>query len=165
MKKRIVAVLCIGMISATMVIAGCSSSEQEKETTKETDRADDVSDKTEEESSETATQNQTSDIVGEWTIDRDKTDANNANPVSIEFGSGISEGDNITFNVDGTFSWYVGVGNGGKGTYVEENGKISGNYTKDSTGSQDDISMTFSDGEIVMNIWKDDTYFVYWKRK
>lgn len=156
MKKRIVAVLCIGMISATMVIAGCSSSEQEKETTKKTETV---------KNTETATQNQTSDIVGEWTIDRDKTDVNNANPVSIEFGSGISEGDNITFNVDGTFSWYVGVGNGGKGTYVEENGKISGNYTKDSTGSQDDISMTFSDGEIVMNIWKDDTYFVYWKRK
>ena len=37
MKKRIVAVLCIGMISATMVMAGCSSNEQEKETTKKTE--------------------------------------------------------------------------------------------------------------------------------
>lgn len=206
MKKRIVAVLCIGMISATMVMAGCSSNEQEKETTKktetvkttdteektetvkgeenknnkssenaasdnksteesETSKAEEVSDKTAEESREVVTQNQASDIVGEWTVDWDMTNANNTNPVSTEFGSGISLGDNITFNADGTFSWYLGIGNGGKGTYAEDNGQISVSYTKDIDNSQKDMNMTISDGEIVMNIWGDDSYFVYWKRK
>lgn len=65
-------------------------------------------------------------------------------------------GAGLTFNADGTFSWYIGIGNGGDGTYVNENGKIAGKYTKDLDGSQQ---------EIIMNMYGDDSYYVYWKRK
>ena len=109
--------------------------------------------------------NQEGDIVGNWTIDAEATNVNNENSLRTEFGSGISSGDDITFNEDGSFSWYVGIGNGGEGTYVNENGTISGTYTSYEDGSQRNIDMIISGDEIIMNIWGDDSYHVYWKKR
>lgn len=149
MKNKIIAALCIGLISASVMMTGCSS-EQKKE-------ADDTSE----------TQEQTSEnsIAGSWDLDWDLTNANNETPVDTEFGSGIYEGANITFGEDGSFSWYLGVGNGGKGNYVEQNGTITGTYTQDTDGSQKEITMVLSDDEIIMDVWGDDSYSVYWVRK
>ena len=103
--------------------------------------------------------------MGNWTIDAEATNVNNENSLRTEFGSGISSGDDITFNEDGSFSWYVGIGNGGEGTYVNENGTISGTYTSYEDGSQRNIDMIISGDEIIMNIWGDDSYHVYWKKR
>ena len=109
--------------------------------------------------------NQEGDIVGNWTIDAEATNVNNENSLRTEFGSGISSGDDITFNENGSFSWYVGIGNGGEGTYVNENGTISGTYTSYEDGSQRNIDMIISGDEIITNIWGDDSYHVYWKKR
>lgn len=118
-----------------------------------------------EENQDDTISNQANAIVGNWTIDAEATNANNENSLSTEFGSGISYGDDITFNDDGSFSWYVGIGNGGEGTYVNENGTISGTYTSYEDGSQRNIDMIVSDDEIIMNIWGDDSYHIYWKKR
>lgn len=118
-----------------------------------------------EENQDDTISNQANALVGNWTIDAEATNANNEHSLSIEFGSGISSGDGITFNEDGSFSWYVGIGNGGEGTYVNENGTISGTYTSYEDGSQRNIDMIVSDDEIIMNIWGDDSYHVYWKKR
>ena len=118
-----------------------------------------------EENQDDTISNQEGDIVGNWTIDAEATNVNNENSLRTEFGSGISSGDDITFNEDGSFSWYVGIGNGGEGTYVNENGTISGTYTSYEDGSQRNIDMIISGDEIIMNIWGDDSYHVYWKKR
>ena len=213
MKNKIVAVLCISIISTMLIMTGCSSSEQKKEPTQKTEdvkgkdekktvdetvknNAQETSGESTKEESEkneingtqsseiqensgesankstdeneeiqdNTTQNQTSNIVGEWSLDWEATNANNEKPVRTEFGSGITEGNNITFNDDGSFSWYLGIGNGGKGTYVEDDGNIAGTYTSDTDGTQQEITMTLSDDEIVMDIWGDNSYSVYWEK-
>ena len=130
---------------------------------KETETKD-LNESTEENQDDTIS-NQEGDIVGNWTIDAEATNVNNENSLRTEFGSGISSGDDITFNEDGSFSWYVGIGNGGEGTYVNENGTISGTYTSYEDGSQRNIDMIISGDEIIMNIWGDDSYHVYWKKR
>ena len=130
---------------------------------KETE-TNDLNESTEENQDDTIS-NQEGDIVGNWTIDAEATNVNNENSLRTEFGSGISSGDDITFNEDGSFSWYVGIGNGGEGTYVNENGTISGTYTSYEDGSQRNIDMIISGDEIIMNIWGDDSYHVYWKKR
>ena len=130
---------------------------------KETE-TNDLNESTEENQDDTIS-NQEGDIVGNWTIDAEATNVNNENSLRTEFGSGISSGDDITFNEDGSFSWYVGIGNGGEGTYVNENGTISGTYTSYEDGSQRNIDMIISRDEIIMNIWGDDSYHVYWKKR
>ena len=130
---------------------------------KETE-TNDLNESTEENQDDTIS-NQEGDIVGNWTIDAEATNVNNENSLRTEFGSGISSGDDITFNEDGSFSWYVGIGNGGEGTYVNENGTISGTYTSYEDGSQRNIEMIISGDEIIMNIWGDDSYHVYWKKR
>ena len=130
---------------------------------KETE-TNDLNGSTEENQDDTIS-NQEGDIVGNWTIDAEATNVNNENSLRTEFGSGISSGDDITFNEDGSFSWYVGIGNGGEGTYVNENGTISGTYTSYEDGSQRNIDMIISGDEIIMNIWGDDSYHVYWKKR
>ena len=130
---------------------------------KETETKD-LNESTEENQDDTIS-NQEGDIVGNWTIDAEATNVNNENSLRTEFGSGISSGDDITFNEDGSFSWYVGIGNGGEGTYVNENGTISGTYTSYEDGSQRSIDMIISGDEIIMNIWGDDSYHVYWKKR
>lgn len=188
MRKKLVIALCISVLSATLFMTGCSSKDKksdsdkktesvkteeskteenasETETTKDTLNKSTETTKSNEESQETTTQNQSDNIVGEWVLDPDATDANNQTPVATQFGSGINEGTNITFNNDGSFSWYLGVGNGGNGAYVIESDKIIGKYTKDIDGSQQEITMNISNDEIIMNMYGDDSYYVYWKRK
>ncbi len=190
MRKKIVVALCVSVLSATLFMTGCSSkdkkndsdkktesvktdeskteektSETETETTKDASNESTETTKSSEDSQESTTQNQSDNIVGDWVLDPDSTDANNQNPVATQFGTGIQMGAGLTFNADGTFSWYIGIGNGGDGTYVNENGKIAGKYTKDLDGSQQEITMNISDDEIIMNMYGDDSYFLYWKRK
>lgn len=188
MRKKLVVALCVSVLSATLFMTGCSSKDKksdsdkktetvktdeskteektsETETTKDASNESTETTKSSEESQETTTQNQSDNIVGEWVLDTDATDANNQNPVATQFGTSIQMGAGLTFNADGTFSWYIGIGNGGNGTYVNENGKIDGKYTKDFDGSQQEITMNISNDKIVMNMNGDDSYFLYWKRK
>lgn len=177
MRKKLVIALCISVLSATLFMTGCSSKDKKSDSDKKTESVKTEESKTEEnaseteitksneESQETTTQNQSDNIVGDWVLDPDSTDANNQTPVATQFGTGIQMGADLTFNADGTFSWYIGIGNGGDGTYVNENGKIAGKYTKDLDGSQQEITMNISDDEIIMNMYGDDSYFLYWKRK
>ncbi len=175
MKRKIIAVLCISMLSTTLSLTGCSSKEQAKDSVQDTlitETETNQNDTTT--TTETATttteapadeQQPTNDIIGDWVLDWDMTDANNETPLNTEFGSGIHMVDStLTFNDDSNFSWYLGIGNGGIGTYVNENGEITGTYISDIGNLQHDIHMTLSDGEIIMNIRGDNSYSVYWKR-
>lgn len=169
--------LCISILSATLFMTGCSSNDnknnsdkktesvKKEESTTEENASETETTKSNEDSQETTTQDSSNNIIGDWTLDIDMTDSNNQTPVTTQFGSGINEGTNITFNNDGSFSWYLGIGNGGNGTYVIESDKIIGKYTKDIDGSQQEITMNISNDEIIMNMYGDDSYYVYWKRK
>lgn len=169
MKRKIIAVLCISMLSTTLSLTGCSSKEQAKDSVQDT-----IITETETNQNDTTTTTETAttttgapadDIIGDWVLDWDMTEANNETPLNTEFGSGIHMVDStLTFNDDSNFSWNLGIGNGGIGTYVNENGEITGTYTSDIDNLQHHIHMTLSDGEIIMNRWGDNSYSVYWKR-
>ena len=179
MKNKIVAAFCISMLSVMLVMTGCSSKQAEKESdkkmesvkktedeveTKKTEKTSD--DSTKEETQDAESKVQENDIVGSWEVDYEMTNVNNEDPVTTEFGSGINAGDNtLTFNEDGSFSWSLGIGNGGTGTYTEENGTITGTYAQDTDGSQKEITMVLTEDKIIMDVWGDNSYSVYWVKQ
>jgi len=68
------------------------------------------------------------EIVGVWTVDAKRTNQENAEPLSVAFGSGIKYGNSMKFSEDGVFSYGIAIGYGGKGTYAIQDDIIYVNY-------------------------------------
>lgn len=105
-------------------------------------------------------------VAGTWEIDPEKTNAANDLSLWSMFGSGIKYGDELVLNEDGTASWYIGIGNGGSGTYVLDESTVTLTYVD--YEEQDQRVMTLRSLEeagksyIRMNY---ENYDLYWVKK
>lgn len=108
----------------------------------------------------------TEKVVGTWEVDSEKTNAKNDLSLQMMFGSGIKYGDELILNEDGTASWYIGIGNGGSGTYVLDGSTVILTYVD--YEEQDERAMTLRNLEeagksyILMNY---ENYDLYWVKK
>jgi hypothetical protein len=69
----------------------------------------------------------TKQLVGEWTVDTDKTMKENGVSMWDLYGTSIKYGYKMVFYEDGTFSWYI-AWDGGTGTYKIEENTVTYNY-------------------------------------
>lgn len=105
-------------------------------------------------------------VVGTWEVDPEKTNAENDSSLQVMFGSGIKYGYELVLNEDGTASWYIGIGNGGSGTYVLDGSIVTLTYVD--YEEQDQRVMTLRSLEeagksyIRMNY---ENYDLYWVKK
>lgn len=105
-------------------------------------------------------------VVGTWEVDSEKTNAENDLSLQMMFGSGIKYGDELVLNEDGTASWYIGIGNGGSGTYVLDGSTVTLTYVD--YEEQDQRVMTLRSlkeagkSYIRMNY---ENYDLYWVKK
>lgn len=105
-------------------------------------------------------------IIGTWEVDSEKTNAENDLSLRMMFGSGIKYGDELILNEDGTASWYIGIGNGGSGTYVLDGSTVILTYVD--YEEQNERGMTLKSLEwagksyILMNY---ENYDLYWVKK
>lgn len=105
-------------------------------------------------------------VVGTWEVDSEKTNAENDLSLQMMFGSGIKYGDELILNEDGTASWYIGIGNGGSGTYVLDGSTVILTYVD--YEEQDERVMSLRSLEeagksyILMNY---ENYDLYWVKK
>lgn len=105
-------------------------------------------------------------LLGEWEADADKTYKETNKTLMNIFGSGIKNGSSMKFDDDGTFSYYIGIGNGGKGTYTV----TPENITYDITTYEENKNET---GNILIDDSNNELYLiteyfgdkVYWKQK
>lgn len=106
-----------------------------------------------------------SSFAGVWTVDVQKTNASNDESLRYYFGSGISYGYKMELREDGTASWYIGIENGGNGTY--DFSGSSGTLLYTSYEEDNNIILELNVVEengityIVMNF---DDYKLYWVR-
>lgn len=112
-------------------------------------------------------QDQMPDITGDWTIDEERTNANNEDGLWRAFGSSIESGYNLSFDGMGSFAWYIGY-DGGNGSYTIEENSISAVCNMDNGIGQKSMTMTWENDDIIMRMSDIDTgfdYVVYWKKK
>lgn len=66
-------------------------------------------------------------LKGTYKLNLDKTQTENHTSIQMMFGSGIKYGHEMKLEEDGKITWYIGIGNGGEGTYTYNgsNGEIS----------------------------------------
>lgn len=106
------------------------------------------------------------DLIGDWTIDSDRTNNENTDSLRRTFGSSLSYGYGLTFSSNGTFSWYIAAGNGGEGTYKVNEMSISCEYTDYEENQKQFIDMNWDEGEILMKLdWGGGAYKVYWMKQ
>ncbi|MDE7243289.1 MAG: S-layer homology domain-containing protein [Oscillospiraceae bacterium] len=68
------------------------------------------------------------DIVGEWTIDTQRTMDANGQSLQHIFGSNIRYGYGMSFKNDASFSYYIAAGIGGEGTFAISNDSVNAKY-------------------------------------
>lgn len=104
-------------------------------------------------------------ICGSYRIDVDMTNNHNTETVRTWFGSGLQYGDEMSLNIDGTASWYIGIGYGGEGTFNLDDGNGCIEYVDYEDRTRQSVSIAVvheSDYDwVVMTI---DNYRVYWTK-
>lgn len=105
-----------------------------------------------------------SDLVGDWTIDSEKTNDYNPQSLRESFGTALSYGYALTFSDNGTFSWYVATGYGGEGTYTVNESDILCKYSDGGDNVLPDLEI--NQNEIIMTFdWGEGEYYkVYWMK-
>lgn len=112
------------------------------------------------------TLNSSPNLVGCWTIDTQKTNSSNALSLQGAFGTGISYGYEMVLNEDGNASWYIGIGNGGDGTYTIQNTTGEINYLDYETKQENSVALSItqeSGKEYILMEYGD--YILYWIKK
>ena len=112
------------------------------------------------------TQNHLENLTGDWTVDVEKTNSSNTLSLHDTFGSGIRYGYEMILKEDGTASWYIGIGNGGEGTYSFPNntGKLS--YLDYQTETEKIVTLSIlqeSGKNYILMEYQD--YMLYWIKK
>ena len=105
-------------------------------------------------------------LIGEWRHDADKTYAETGKSMMDIYGTSIKYGSSMIFNEDDSFSYYIGAGNGGKGTFsVETIKKISYQITTYEEGNVEKGTIAIEEEGNQMYLVM--TYFdckVYWSQ-
>lgn len=104
--------------------------------------------------------------AGTWTIDAEKTNNSNSTSLQNAYGTGIQSGYHLTLGEDGSFSWGIGIGNGGEGTWWMENGTIYADETEYESGEQERITLTVlqEDGQVRL-VQDHYGYTLYWMKE
>lgn len=102
-------------------------------------------------------------LAGIWTLDTQKTNAFNDTSLSNYFGSGIHQGYELALEENGAASWYIGIGNGGKGTYTFTNSEGRLEYTDYEDNSEKTVTL-FATEENGINyiLMEYDDYTLFW---
>ena len=106
--------------------------------------------------------NMNNNIGGIYTIDIEKTHVNNNSSLQMQFGSGIKYGYEMRLGEDGSASWYIGIGNGGEGTYLFFGSEGEITYTDYEENTLQKVKIQQMDGCIVMDYYG---YMLYWTKK
>lgn len=103
-------------------------------------------------------------LLGEWELDEDKICRENQVNMWDLFGTGIKYGSSMTFAEDGTFSYYIGIGVGGEGTYSIRGSDITYHVAQYEDGSTETGRIVFdeSDGQRYLLTYYFE-YTLYWK--
>lgn len=110
--------------------------------------------------------NSASNLVGCWTIDTQKTNSSNSSSLQGAFGTGIGYGYEMVLNEDGTASWYIGIGNGGDGTYAIQNTAGEIKYLDYETKKENTVALSItqeSGKDYILMEYGD--YILYWIKK
>lgn len=105
-------------------------------------------------------------LYGVWTIDFSQFSEADMESFAYEFRSAYEYGYEMTFSENGDFSYYIGIGIGGEGTYTLWDNKISIGITTYEEGEviEDDFPIIEKDGK--KYIVKDDSgCLIYWVKK
>ena len=108
-----------------------------------------------------------SSIVGHWSIDAEYTMDYNHTGLTYMYGSGYKYGNSMTFNEDGSFSYYVGITEDGEGTYEVENNLVYITSRSQYGLERNYVMVMDSDGRLYDPVgpdpetWK---YVVFWKK-
>lgn len=106
----------------------------------------------------------TSSFVGDWTVDSERTmDTNGMSMIQL-FGTAYTEyGSSMEIGEDGAFSYYIGVGIGGDGTWKENDGQFLYEIKTYEDGAvQTGTLVSDADDFLLMQI---DEYNIWWHRK
>lgn len=106
----------------------------------------------------------TSSFVGDWTVDSERTmDTNGMSMIQL-FGTAYTEyGSSMEIGEDGAFSYYIGVGIGGDGTWKENDVQFLYEIKTYEDGAvQTGTLVSDADDFLLMQI---DEYNIWWHRK
>ncbi|MCM1282832.1 MAG: hypothetical protein NC180_00600 [Muribaculaceae bacterium] len=103
---------------------------------------------------------QLADMAGAWRLDFDRVDPS-------LFGTGIQYGNDMQITEDGEFSYYIGIGIGGTGECVEEDGAVTVEIEpyENLSPEKEILSLTYHDensAEYIEMLRYDET--LYWLR-
>lgn len=108
------------------------------------------------------------DVAGIWQINGQKTQDVNELSLLEEFGSGIHEGNEMILSEQGDFSYYMGINQGGSGTWKLEGNKIIADITTyEPEVKEERLIMTAQsgpDGCLLLKMICADGYILYWNR-
>lgn len=108
-----------------------------------------------------------SPYVGEWILDTEKTNEMNEYSLFDAFGSALTEyGNGMELKEDGTFTYYMGAGNGGQGTWKMNDKAIKYSITQYESNRKVNGQLITESDWLVMKDYFDDGegYDMYWKR-
>ena len=105
-------------------------------------------------------------FAGEWIIDVEKTNSLNDASLQDAYGTGIQYGYHLTLGEDGSFSWGIGLGNGGEGTWRAEGETIYADETEYESGTQETIELKIlSENEQTWLVQDHYGYTLYWVKE
>lgn len=105
-------------------------------------------------------------FAGTWVIDDAYTMEQNQTSMTHIFGTGYRYGSEMVISQDGSFSYYIGIGNGGEGTWQMKEQKLEYQITTYETSEQEngEIEITaLANGEIRLSMpyWDN---VIYWEK-
>lgn len=105
-------------------------------------------------------------IHGDWVLDYDTTEANLQSYESLQtmFGTGLQEGSGMTVGADGAFRFFIGVGQGGEGSYVFDGTQLDAEITPYVDGETSLPLSVVTQGENTFLVMEYDGEMLYWKR-
>ena len=108
------------------------------------------------------------DFVGIWVLDSVATNKNNDRSLSFMYGSGLTQyGADLEIDENGDFSFYIGIGLGGKGVCSIEDDHLNYNINmyEQNQNVQDTMLIGKDKKYLIMKDINDNSYNLYWIRK
>ena len=108
-------------------------------------------------------------VAGTWHINAQKTEEANELSLQGEFGTGIQLGNEMMLSENGDFSFYVSIGQGGKGTWKIEENTITADFTTYEPEVREEqltmVTETGEGGELLIKMTYTDGYLLFWSRQ
>ena len=106
-----------------------------------------------------------STLKGTWEVDVPMTVKVNKTSIRWIYGSAFYYGNAMKFANNGSFLYYVGAGNGGKGSYKIGSNSITYSVRTYEEGSLEKGTIKVIKGKNIRLMTRYDIYKIYWKKK